>query len=165
MKPDYKKVASRKAMRVATVFTGAAACVTAFAPGAAAYAGHYAAIGQPGHLARLDSKGLEAQPDTRVSGNIQSGACGGRPNWVHFEIGAATICFGSKGQWEDYDPGYRESKICGGNNFGWYSGKSENSRYNTAGFHPGTNFVHLPWPGSTYITYVVISSWAGTQRC
>jgi hypothetical protein len=52
MKPS-KKAASTKRMRVATVFTGAAACAVAFAPAAAAAAESHA-VAMPGDQSRLE---------------------------------------------------------------------------------------------------------------
>ena len=44
MKPEIKKAASGKTMRVATLFTGAAACAAAFAPAAHSADGIWAGL-------------------------------------------------------------------------------------------------------------------------
>jgi hypothetical protein len=59
------------------------------------------------------------------------------------------------------------SKMCGGNNYGWYGGYSDygDGPHYDAHFGPGTTFVHVPNHGSTQMTNVHISSWTGQTKC
>jgi hypothetical protein len=90
MKSGIKKAASGKTMRVATLFTGAAACAAAFAPAA--------------HAAT-------AKPDTEPA------SCATTPRWVHVANSISEVCFGFKGT--SHFPGlvYITAE-CGGNNSG-----------------------------------------------
>jgi hypothetical protein len=164
MRPGINRTAVRKTMRVATVFTGAAACATAFVAPAAAGTGQHA-VARPGQQPRLNSS--RVRPLT----NIESRNCADvGPSWVHFgTAGAGSICWGYSGRWtgnKDFDY-FTASRICGGNNSGSYGGYSDygNGDYHTAGFGHGTGWVHLPWPDSTVITMVYIKKYKGSDKC
>lgn len=164
MKPGIKKVTSGKTMRVATLFTGAAACAAAFAP--AAYAAN-------GHQAGLDGKKLTlgqhygtlygARPDDGpTSKSIQEASCATTPRWVHVVNGAHHECFGFHGTWAFSEEGYVDpvyvSKICGGNNYGWYVSALGRKGY----YRQGTSYV--PLPVSNMIS-IHISGWKGNDTC
>jgi hypothetical protein len=142
MKPSIKKVASLKTMRVATLFTGTAACAIALAPGA---------------MAAVQSGG----------GNIQGPSpCGPVPHWLHFRNGGDTYCFGHVG-WETV-ASLGVSRMCGGNNSGFYYGyyKNANGDYETysAGFGAGTTYVNVPH-APNHLTQVSIFGWSGNDTC
>lgn len=165
MKSGMRKVASGKRMRVATVFTGAAACAATFAPAAHAATGHQAAPDTKTlTVPRLHDAMNEIRPDwngyaTVVSGSIQLGSCPSTPKWVHMSRSLdpySTFCFGFKGELAFHSPDISVSRICGGNNYGDYV----NSRGQTAYFGPGTTYVHLPWPGVAKIEAIQILKWS-----
>jgi len=109
MKPAIKKSAVGRTMRVATLFTGAAACATAFAPTAMA------------------GTAQQAHPQARFlhnSGSIQHvWSCASTPHWLHLSISShgaiSTQCWGFKGT-SDVKNGqsYLTTGQCGGNNYG-----------------------------------------------
>jgi hypothetical protein len=149
MQPGIKKAASRKTMRVAAVFTGAAACAAAFAPGAMA--------GTAPRVPAIESHG----------GNIQGPvACSPVPHWLHFRAGAATYCFGFAGYTSV--PDLTASKICGGTNFGFYYGNYKNAQGRSvgysAGYGSGRTYVPLPHV-PTHLTQVSIVGWSGNDTC
>ena len=80
MNTATSRTTSRKAMRVATVFTGAAAAAVGFAPGALAAPGHAAAQGQ---AAQANGKAQALMPD-----NTQSRGCTTNA-WLHIEYYSA----------------------------------------------------------------------------
>jgi hypothetical protein len=152
------KLGSRKIMRVATVFTGAAACAVAFAPGAMAGTGQPAAA-RDGHQARLGGKTPGIRPGITVGG------CTGRPNWVHIGDAFYTECFGFTGTYSvSRGDGAVAGAICGGNNYGWYGGYSDLG-FNTAGFHQGTTFAVVPSTIAESFTTMHISGWKGNDAC
>jgi hypothetical protein len=141
MKPGIKKVASGKTMRVATLFTGAAACAAAFAPGAAAGTVHPAGTA---HHARLDGKTLALpwvhrtmeglQPDTVPTSN-----CGTTPRWVHLAYSRHKVsCFGFDGRLRRISPAHF-SRECGGDNSGRIYGPSRSWH-----FGPGNTYTYPP---------------------
>lgn len=163
MKSGIKKAAPGKTMRVAAVFTGAAACAAAFTPAAVAGAGH-----QPG----LDGKTITAHrphgktPGIRpyISGTV---SCSTVPRWVHLKsLNGHTLCFGFDGKssinfsWHNFT--YFTS-ICGGNNSGYVVNESGRATF----FRPGNTYVHLPWPGQTELHDIVITNSrpAGDHHC
>jgi len=162
MTPSIKKTASGKTMRVATTFTGVAACAALFATPAMAGAAQPNAA-RPGHQPRLDGKALGLRPL-----NTQLGHCFYSPTWVHFVRYNGDVCFGFVGTWSvPPGSGLSTSSICGGNNYGWYAGwsKTGHGAFHTANFRQGTTFAHLPWPGTASITVVHISGWKGSDSC
>jgi hypothetical protein len=156
MSTATRRVASRKAMRVATVFTGAAATAVAFAPTALAAPGH---APTRGHTALVNGKTRAVRPDVD-SGSIKSKGCGSSDvHWLHIQYESLfqrKLCkaFGFRGVKlvsQDF------SAECGGNNHGtifWNTGS-------------------LPFgPGNTYrsvtrrnISAVSILFWSGTDQC
>jgi hypothetical protein len=163
MKPTVKKAASGRTMRVATVFTGAAACAAAFTPAtAAAGIGHHA-VARPGHQLRLDVAVAAAD-------RIRSGPCSrlGSSADLRFKAFLGRICFGYAGIWTRHPgSGYSVSQICGGNNFGSYGGYSKQGlgSFHSAEFRQGSTYVFLPWAGTTDLTYVNIQGWHGSKEC
>lgn len=169
VKPGVKKAALGKTMRVATVFTGAAACAAAFAPAAQAATGHQAA---PDGKTLTDARTLRVlraaampgfQPNSsRVSGQISwTSHCANTPKYVHL-VGASDYCVGHDGIWS-FGPSWYPfiSRICGGNNSGSY----ENTSGEVAKFHPGTTYAHLPWKGDTLIRRIRIKKYTGNDEC
>jgi hypothetical protein len=92
----------RKSFRVATVFTGVAACATALGPAAEA---------------------APAAPAGRITGSIVGKNCtSSLGNWVHLyysqkEKHPTPACFGNNG-WYSLNPAKRFYYICAGNNSG-----------------------------------------------
>jgi hypothetical protein len=142
-----KKSAMARTMRVATTFTGAAACAVAFAP--AATAG-----GLPYHQ----------MPTYRRSGSIRSASCQGRPTWLHIDwysvlgAGPYLTCVGYKGKLA-MSPTIFMSGQCGGNNSGWFF-----DSHGPFAFRPGTTYrVFRP---HLYLYSVSIKSDnKGTDQC
>jgi hypothetical protein len=133
----------KRSMRVATIFTGIAACTTAgMAHGAAAQA-------------------AATKAASRVSGNIQERTCEGvNTTWLHVLSEASHRCFSF---------GFDGTSIptneigllaqCGGNNYGWFlSLRNQNS----ITFGRGTTYRYLDWP---HLSYVHISGWGGNDTC
>lgn len=139
MKPGIKKVASGKTMRVATVFTGAAACAAAFAPAAHAATGF-----------------------TRTAIK-ETNSCGTVPRWVHLKNNILHVsqCYGFDGITSA--GGFAAASICGGNNSGWVVSFYGDATH----FKPGNTFVHLPWPNNALLGSVEISNSqpAGHHAC
>jgi hypothetical protein len=156
MKPAIKKAPSGKTMRVATLFTGTAACAFAFAPAAVA-----ASTGQ--HAV--------ARPDSGTTGNIKIEDCTpSRAHWVHFTDRGGSICFGDRGTWSGNrrDAYVSANKICPGNNWGFYGGysASDGGAWYTGEFAPnGGRWPHLPNPGFTRLTLMHISGFSGSNQC
>lgn len=159
MKSGINKVASGKTMRVATLFTGAAACAAAFAPAAVAGTGHPAAVG---HQARLDGKALALpwlhrapeglQPDTSPTNN-----CGTTPRWVHVAYSPHKVsCFGFDGALSRH-PAVHFSRECGGDNRGHIAGPS-----GSWGFGPGHTYTYPPIRMISYIS--ISNSHAATNQ-
>src|ERR1700689_3688736 len=136
MKPGIKK-----AMRVATTFTGAAACVVGFNdPAAMAGTGQPA---QPGHQNHL----LAIAGNRRLSGSIKSG-CGyaNTSHWLHIgePPGGGVICIGDRGLL-DMSPWPNMHSFCGGTNYGVIWGHGPNVSWTTYFVYgPGTTFYRLP---------------------
>jgi len=133
------KPSTRRAMRVATVFTGAAAAATGFGP---------AAMAAPVH---------QAQPaNGRISGSIRSASCTHEPHWLQFES-RYDVCFafGFRGEWS-YNGNYVSSQ-CGGTNYGFLkftSGK-------TISYGPGTYFRRI----GKDLRVLTIDGWTGSDEC
>jgi hypothetical protein len=144
---DVKKAASRKAMRVATVFTGAAACAVAFTPAA--------------HAANLDP--------VRPAGT-EWGDCQGanQSHWLHIVTNNSIYCLGGRGTYPLTDAPYsvyaRVYSYCGGNNSGWFFW----SYARLVKFYAGTTYN--TWArnndGFPLLTSEVsISTWHGNDTC
>ena len=146
MKPDVRKVASGKTMRVATVFTGAVACMAAGTPGAVAASGHHY---------RLDGTATGRGPHggilVALPNSTEVKSCAHNPLWVHIKFSKGTECFGYKGTWNFLSAHARS--ICGGNNSGWIW----NTNLDSTHFGRGNTYVHFPWPGSTKLSFMSIS--------
>jgi hypothetical protein len=156
-------------MRVATIFTGAAAAA-AFGPAAAAAGGHAAGTG---HQARTVDKAPAVpgiygitnvvRPDTseRLSGSIRmTGFCSTTSHWVHLEAAANEVdyCWGYKGLWY-WNPAFKIYAECGGNNYGWLY-RLDGSVFS---FHQGTTYRR--WTNGINLSAIRISGWAGNDAC
>jgi hypothetical protein len=138
-------------MRVATVFTGAAATAVAFAPAALAAPGHAPA---QGHTALVNGKTRAVRPD------IKSKGCGtSDENWLHIEYNAlfgAEDCkaFGFAGR---FNTALSMIAQCGGNNYGsiYYSDGRNIS------FGPGNTYRRL----THTVSAVSIFFWSGNDKC
>jgi hypothetical protein len=164
MNPATSKT-TRKAMRVATIFTGAAA-VAAFGPAAGAAVGHAAGTGRQADVNTLTAAGPhvrthEIRPDAgKLSGSIRSNSACPNANWVHLGYGGGyTWCYGYKGLWSYYPDLFAISKECGGNNYGWLYPYGESAIY----FHQGTTYRR--WTKGITISALRISGWAGNDKC
>jgi hypothetical protein len=152
MNLGINKLASRKAMRVATVFTGVTACAAAFAPAANAQTA--------GQIAPGRTVGHGTARSTRI------GNCDNTPHYFHMYggYGSAYMCIGGTGTYTFSAPDPAVA-FCGGNNVGYFSG------YNTAGnfvkdqrFHQSSN--PYVWGVKEFsLTKVHISAWTGDQSC
>lgn len=133
-----------KKMRVAAIFTGAAAVVTAFTPALAGTA---------------KASSLRERPCTAS-----------RKTWLHLAhgMGASTYitCWGYKGGYT-FDSLQSTFAVCGGENYGfldWYAPGYDSEK--TVDFRQATNYAY--WPAGTDFTtiYAVhISGWAGADAC
>jgi hypothetical protein len=168
MEAGITKTASRrrKAMRVATVFTGAAAAAVTFAPTAMADTGQVAQpAGRTMALRPLDRRGP-------VYGSIKEAAsCGNTPHWVHLDgwdpngiTGGSfrTACFGFKGLY-DMSSGiaghpWLVTAECGGNNHGFLNYNYANAQ----SFNVGTYYRN---EHSLSMNSVFIGGWAGNDTC
>jgi hypothetical protein len=145
-----KKALSRKAMRVATTFTGVAACTATFTPAATAA------------TERVAIPDIKAKP----------GCPAGTSNWLHLAYNRENdTCLGYSGSSNrTFDPNYGATSFCGGNNSGSFRGHFKDAPgtfYNT-GFWTGTTYAHIPGTTATdplIISYVRIYAWAGNDKC
>lgn len=143
-----------RSMRVATLFTGVAACAATGAVGANAQGTPQPAAG---HSAK--AVGLTVHPDGRtLSGSIREANCAGRSEWLHvLSTYGGLYCYGYAGE---YSPTSETGMVsqCGGTNYGslyvndakWIS------------FGPGTTYRRLDY---AHLDAVVIYSWSGTDKC
>jgi hypothetical protein len=149
MKPASRTARARKAMRVATVFTGAAAVAT-FGPSALAGTGHAAPRDGRTATHHPNYTGIHTMDRIgKVFGSIRKSGCAGKPNWVHINgsrmspLGEGipdTNCFGFYGEY-DVSSGvfggpwsvYYE---CGGNNSGLLNPTTANEQ----SYRPGTTY-------------------------
>jgi hypothetical protein len=153
MAPDISSVTVKKAMRVATVFTGAAACAAFFAP--AANAQTAAALA----------------PRATTVPDFSRPACS-NSHLFHLVTQTSQRCYGGQG-WE-YPDTSMAVEYCGGNNYGVFSGYSDSgygAYYGDQGFEPGStyyNFTTAPkydkhgtgWDFEMSAVY--LSGWYGT---
>jgi hypothetical protein len=145
-------------MRVATVFTGAAAAAVAFTPGAMAATGHTPAEGHP---ARATGTTHTTGPDVH-SKSIRSAGCTTN-TWLHIQYSSTfrTLCkaFGFKGRMTPAHEPLAMNAQCGGNNYGviYYGGNK------TVTFGPGTTY--RTFNSFRYVSEVAISRWNGTDEC
>jgi hypothetical protein len=154
-----KTSTARKAMRAATVFTGAAGLAVAFGPTAMAAAGHAPA---QGHSAR--ATGTTPANIQLTAADIVSAGCNTKTNeWLHIEysslVRSECKAFGFKGFM--FMPGSAGFVVmtaeCGGNNYG--------NIYSTVGgtipFGPGKGFREI----NRAVSAVSIQRWAGNDTC
>jgi hypothetical protein len=155
MKPRISN--ARKTMRVATVFTGAAATAAAFTPAAMAGTGH-------GAVARTAGKALNVprergiRPDYSKYGSIRSSGACKNAEWVHLEWGRGyRDCFGYHGgiNWGEE---LAISHECGGTNNGIIF-----TTGNSIPYGPGTGY--RGFPTGTEALSIYIGSWTGTDHC
>ena len=144
---------TKKAMRVTTTFTGAAACLAALTPTA------MAATTKTAHEALPDKPNLGMHPAIKSS---YGAACDAHPHWVHiYGLGAPSgiRCFGFAGTTSRL---YQMSAECGGNNYGVVYGVGPNGSITSSNsFSPGTyarTSVHSQYA-------IAISRWSGYDSC
>jgi hypothetical protein len=153
------RTTSRKAMRAAVVFTGAAAAGVAFGPGAAlAAAGHTPAQGHSARAAGTTPANIQL-----TAADIKSNNCTTN-TWLHIAyfsneiIPLRTLCkqFGFSGVKDVVADGMYMVGQCGGNNYGtvYYSGKS-------IPYGPGTTYRTL----KGWVSDVSIYYWSGNDKC
>jgi hypothetical protein len=144
---------SRKAMRVATVFTGAAGLAVAFAPTALAAPGH---APTQGHSARAIGK---TQSSSELTATIRSAGCTTN-TWLHLQYQSTIrdLCkaFGYRGTMVPDSSVYMSAQ-CGGNNYGYIL-----FRHTSLPYGPGTTYRNVT-PG--HVSAVTISGWTGTDKC
>jgi hypothetical protein len=145
----------RKAFKVATVFTGTAACAAAFAPaaGAATTAGTQ-----------------QVEPAT----SHRNCVIGPRTTsmvfwWLSTANHGPTCVGGANNRGLRTTLGVDYSKFCGGNNYGYVYGPSFASLQSNGTvitgrfhFHPGTGTAAL---GGALVDSVLITNWSGTDTC
>lgn len=150
----------KRTMRVATTFTGAAACAVAFNPAAMAATGRPAA-----HTGHQQLRRIAIAGNKRLSGSIHEGSCA--PEWLHIGLGAyGANCFGYRGIM-DLSPYLIMHSYCGGTNSGYIWGSDNLHDYTVyQNFHPGNYFYHLPKSVLWFVvSEIEIRSWRGTDRC
>jgi hypothetical protein len=154
MSTASRTTTARKAMRAATVFTGAAGLAVAFGPTAMAAArlGHTPA---QGHSAR--ATGTTPANIQLTAADIESKGCTTN-TWLHIEYSSLVrddLCkqFGYEGTAYPY---IYMNHQCGGNNYGilYYAGRS-------IAYGPGTTYRALQGD----LSAVSIFTWAGTDKC
>jgi hypothetical protein len=155
MNAATRKTTSRQAMRVATVFTGAAAAAVGFAPAALAAPGHAATQDHP---ARANGKAQAMAP----ASSIRSAGCTTN-TWLHVEYFSSfrELCraFGFAGKMKPLSAPLEMSAQCGGNNYGtFFSSQGKKTTYG-----PGTTYREFSNPIS--VSYVSIRKWSGTDEC
>jgi hypothetical protein len=169
-------IKSRKSMRVATIFTGVAACTAGMAQVANAQDVAHAAVKPASkHVGRT----IHPAAVPANQGSIRhASACGYRgvdPTWLHvstnFLLGESrggspnytyitSVCFGYKGAYSS-PPGIGINAECGGNNHGWLGGVNGGASV-FASFKAGTTYRDLYW---SHLLAVDISGWGGTDKC
>ena len=147
----------KKTMRVATTFTGAAACAAAFAPTAAT-----AATAQHGHQIRLDGTRHGVQPDAGIT--FKSQCPGGTSNWLHIAWAGnhGDACLGGVGSvsFSTHAPGIKG--WCGGNNIGIILSRNGQHSYS---FGHGTTYLYNIKPDPFPIGAVLMDGWKGNDKC
>ena len=166
MKPGIKKGVSGKALRVATVFTGAAAAAGAFVP--AAYAGGGHATAQ-----RTYDQHAAGRHGARLHGIVTKPNCpGGTSNWIHLGFHKQSDrCYGFSGSLFGTvsRPVWFATSFCGGNNFGWISGKltGDNNASWSHSIGHGTTYFTIPHTSQLALatTGLWLYSWSGHDTC
>jgi hypothetical protein len=158
------KSRTRKLMRVATTFTGVAACTAGMVQAVNAQDVAQAA---PKHIGRT------ARPAGRLAGSIRSAvACGYEgtdKTWLHVSTTNewssgyeyTSVCFGYKGEFSS--PPFTGIRAeCGGNNKGTLFGTVDDGYSTSIGFGPGTTYRTIGW---SHFDLVTINGWTGTDTC
>jgi hypothetical protein len=146
----------KKSMRVATIFTGIAACTVGMAYGGLAYGGT-AQAATVKHTPK--GIGLTNKPAYRTSGNIEEVVSCGTNTWLHVESkSGGSFCFGFRGTSVPTNEVGMYAQ-CGGNNYGWLSSARG---HRATPFYRGTTYRELRWP---HLSRVHISGWGGTEKC
>jgi hypothetical protein len=147
----------KRSMRVATIFTGIAACTVGMAYGGLGYGGA-AQAATVKHTPK--GIGLANKPAHRISGNIEEIVSCGTNTWLHVEseVYRGSFCFGFRGKSEPTNEVGMYAQ-CGGNNYGYLSTPTS---HRATPFYRGTTYRVLKWP---HLDYVVINGWGGTEKC
>jgi hypothetical protein len=169
MDTESGKAKRRKSMRVATIFTGVAACTVGMT--------HAANAQDATHKPTSRHIGRQARPATEIRyGAIASSSnCTLKndvnPTWLHlwWSDGPAydppltpEICYGGRGSVYS-PPTVGVTFECGGNNYGSLIGYSDGGKKEWIfNYHPGTTFAYLD-KGSLW--EVAIWSWKGADKC
>jgi hypothetical protein len=140
----------KKALRVATVFTGVAGCAAAFGPAAAA------ATAAPGTAV---ARAVEAANVDAAT--IESGPCNsGTTHWLHLYDGGTDRCVGFPGTLV-YKTPPAASAFCPGNNYGYIEGASPSPLI--IAFRQGATIERFT--SQFRIQAIHISGWSGNETC
>jgi hypothetical protein len=155
MKPEIKRVVAAKTMRVATTFTGAAACAFAFTP--AALAGTHLDVAGAGQQAHDNG----VRPDAITTKNH---CPGGTSNWLHLAYTTGgDICYGGSGTLE-FTNSVKINSFCGGNNTGVIYGYSKDGGSPSIPFGHGTFYAKIP--SRPYAVWgLSMDGWKGNDKC
>lgn len=149
------KPRSRRSMRVATIFTGVAACTVGMTQVANAHI-------RPAGPAGAFKNSIQLAHDCAVDGIDHE--------WLHISNSSnpapeatfvASNCFGYRGLYLS-PPGVGINAECGGTNHGYLVGTQANGRSWSFFYGPGTTYHQLH---EAHLDYVVINSWTGTDTC
>jgi hypothetical protein len=145
------KSATRKKMRVASTFTGTAACAALFMPSAA--------LATTQHNLNKQDRMHAARPDLKFN----SGCEYGTGHWLHFaEVSPnRSLCYG----WSQNNAttaSFSQVAYCGGNNYGTFYGINSHGQNKSVSFHQGTTYGRA---GKFYTSIIVINGYAGTDGC
>jgi hypothetical protein len=158
MKPGIKRT-----MRVATTFTGAAACGVAFNPAA------MAATAQP--VAHQQLRRIAIAENRRLSGSIRESAgcaAANASHWLHVSEGPGfgPVCFGFRGLLLT-SPLPDMHAFCGGTNSGYIWGTDNLHSYAVYyHFGQGTYYYHPPKSEKYfYVSEIGIVGWKGGDKC
>jgi hypothetical protein len=156
-------------MRVATIFTGVAACTFG---AATQVANAQEAVPQAaGHMTQGVGRAIA---DGKSYGSIRMAENCGEYNtdkeWLHVSTTdyyttyywqVVSLCFGYKGLWNS--PPFTGIKAeCGGNNHGLLVGLTAAGDKWSTGFGPGTTYRTI---GRAHLSGVFVNSWTGTDKC
>jgi hypothetical protein len=150
MNPGIKKAAAVKTMRVASTFTGVAACAAAVAPPAIAGTGHVV----PRYVPQVRPLATE------------SGACISRTkHWLHLANSETDLCFGYRGVKYTSFP---TISFCGGNNSGFFNGYFPDGKAYSIAFRQGSTYARIRGTGdgvSVNVSEVDITGYTGNDSC
>lgn len=131
-------------MRVATIFTGVAACTFPLAQAAHAQDAH---------------ANVRLRPDINIDN-----CSGAKKNWVHVGYVVSDVkysnCIGNRGG-HSYDNG-AVTAFCGGNNSGHLFYHTANANVD---WHFGHGTTYRTWNPDVGTSYISISGYAGTDAC